>query len=239
VSETIPAGSPGCSGSAPCTFYYLFDGLNSVIGLTDSSGSLVNQYSYGPYGTATKASEQVPNPFRYISAVWDSGTGLYKMGDRYYDASVARFTQEDPLGDEYQYAGNNPINAVDPSGLEIDRPMGTGLGGIPPTGEAPGGEEPPEEKGPREGTGLARAIKQWYRGTFASKAGSLRYHYLKHGWGQGLVQYTQQAEELWKSYRATAKPMVLKDGSRGWKITTPDYYGIYTSDGLIVSFGKR
>lgn len=32
------------------TYYYLFDGLGSGIGLTDSSGNLVNTYQYDPYG---------------------------------------------------------------------------------------------------------------------------------------------------------------------------------------------
>jgi RHS repeat-associated protein len=61
--------------------------------------------------------EGVPNPFRYIGAVWDSSTGLYQMGERYYDPSTARFTQEDPLGGGFGYAAGDPINLVDPSGL--------------------------------------------------------------------------------------------------------------------------
>lgn len=41
------------------------------------------------------------NPFRYGGAIWDASTRLYKMGERYYDPSIGRFTQEDPLGDGY------------------------------------------------------------------------------------------------------------------------------------------
>lgn len=34
------------------TSYYLFDGLGSIVGLTDSNGNLVNneRYQYDPYG---------------------------------------------------------------------------------------------------------------------------------------------------------------------------------------------
>ncbi len=96
---------------------YLHDGLGSVVALTNGSGSVANSYAYDPYGNTTSSTGTVANPFRFIGAVWDSSTGLYKMGERYYDPSVGRFTQEDPLGDEYQYVGDNPINAVDPSGL--------------------------------------------------------------------------------------------------------------------------
>jgi len=108
VSERVPGRG---------TYYYLFDGLGSVVGVTDSSGNLVNTYSYDPYGNTTSVSEQVPNSFRYIGALWDASTGLYKMGERYYDPSIGRFTQLDPLGDGYGYASADPINFIDPTGL--------------------------------------------------------------------------------------------------------------------------
>jgi RHS repeat-associated protein len=62
----------------------------------------------------------VPNPFRWVGAVWDSSTGLYEMGERYYDPTTARFTQEDPPGGGFRYADGAPINLVDPSGLMAD-----------------------------------------------------------------------------------------------------------------------
>ncbi|HZU11363.1 MAG TPA: RHS repeat-associated core domain-containing protein [Chloroflexota bacterium] len=101
-----------------------------MVGLTNSSGAVVNSYAYDPYGNATSVSEQVSNPFRYIGAIWDASTGLYKMGERYYDPSVGRFTQLDPLGTGYAYAGGDPINFSDPSGLseEAGDPM-TNIGG--------------------------------------------------------------------------------------------------------------
>jgi RHS repeat-associated protein len=61
----------------------------------------------------------VPNPFRYIGAVWDGTTGLYKMGDRYYNPSLGQFTQEDPLGDGYSYGLDDPIDLSDPTGLDV------------------------------------------------------------------------------------------------------------------------
>lgn len=116
ISERLPSG----------TYYYLYDGLGSVVGLTDSSGKLVNSYAYDPYGNTTSVSETVSNPFRFIGAIWDASTGLYKMGDRYYDPTVGRFTQLDPLGEGYVYASDNPINFVDPGGLMPKRASGGG-----------------------------------------------------------------------------------------------------------------
>jgi RHS repeat-associated protein len=107
VSETL----------AGTTEDFLFDGLGSVVGLADTSGTLQNTFRYDPYGNATSVTEAVSgNVFRYIGVVWDSSTGLYAMGDRYYDPTLGRFTQLDPLGGGYAYSYSDPINFLDPDG---------------------------------------------------------------------------------------------------------------------------
>ncbi|MFD5970962.1 RHS repeat-associated core domain-containing protein [Streptomyces sp. NPDC060311] len=45
-----------------------------------------------PRSTPTEA---VPQPYRYAGAYADP-TGLYKVGHRYYDPTLGRFTQPDP-----------------------------------------------------------------------------------------------------------------------------------------------
>jgi RHS repeat-associated protein len=63
------------------------------------------------------------SPFRYTGSYLDAGTPFYQMGARYYHPSAGRFTQQDPLGssvlkpNRYAYAGCNPANRVDPTGL--------------------------------------------------------------------------------------------------------------------------
>ncbi|WP_434600134.1 RHS repeat-associated core domain-containing protein [Streptomyces sp. A5-4] len=42
------------------------------------------------------------------------------MGARYYDPTLGRFTEPDPSGQErnpYLYAGGDPVNQIDPTGL--------------------------------------------------------------------------------------------------------------------------
>jgi RHS repeat-associated protein len=64
----------------------------------------------------------------YRNELTESG-GLVKVGVRWYDPAVGRFLQQDPwLGslyapltlNAYAYCVNDPINAVDPSGMKIN-----------------------------------------------------------------------------------------------------------------------
>jgi RHS repeat-associated protein len=102
-------------------YYFLSDGQN-VVGLVDSSGNLVNEYHYTPWGTTESARESVATPFRYAGREYDAESGLYFNRARYYDPVLGRFISEDPIGlaggiNPYAYAGNDPINNTDPSGL--------------------------------------------------------------------------------------------------------------------------
>jgi RHS repeat-associated protein len=110
---------PGTPNYVP--YYYLFDGLGSVVGLTDSTGNVVNTYSYQPYGKLASSTGSVANPWLFAGGYLDSSNGLYKFGMRYYDPSAARWTQEDSEAGPnlYAYVNGNPINYVDPTGAGI------------------------------------------------------------------------------------------------------------------------
>lgn len=100
-------------------YYYLVDGLGSVVGLVNTTASRINSYSYDPYGVQLSASQQIANPWRYASGYYDGSTGLTKFGARYYDPALGRFTQRDPSGKDlpYTYASGDPVNGIDPDGL--------------------------------------------------------------------------------------------------------------------------
>ena len=104
-------------------YFYHFDGLGSVTGITDSTGNVVQRYNYDSFGNITYMLD--PNfiqPYTYTSREYDPESGLYFYRARYYDAKIGRFISKDPIGLEgginlYAYVGNNPLNSTDPSGL--------------------------------------------------------------------------------------------------------------------------
>jgi RHS repeat-associated protein len=101
------------------TYYYHFDGLGSVVALTNAAGSVVNLYEYSVYGEVSASDPNHPNRFLFTGREFDADTGLYYYRARYYNPYIGRFLQTDPAGDgmnAYAYCGNDPIGGVDPSG---------------------------------------------------------------------------------------------------------------------------
>jgi len=119
-------GQPVDERTSSATYNYLYDGDGNVIGLTDSSGHLVNQYAYDPYGNKTTNTGSAPNPFGY-RAGYTTSSGLIHYGARYLNSVDARWTQEDPRDqitdltqdDRYSYAGGDPTSLADLNGMDI------------------------------------------------------------------------------------------------------------------------
>jgi RHS repeat-associated protein len=115
-------------------FYFYFDGLGSVIGLVDATtGNQRAAYTYDPYGsnaTATAVNGALPtNPWRWVGGYLDATTGLYHFGARYYDPTMGRFTQLDPVEggscNNYDYVCGDPVNFVDREGRSARVNCGT------------------------------------------------------------------------------------------------------------------
>ncbi len=128
--ERDPAGTLIAQRGNTGEFYYYLDGLGSVLGLIDTSGTVQATYSYDPYGVTTavggpNSNLANTNPYRYASGYFDTATGLYQYGQRYYQPSLGRWTQQDTLnmigdpanGNRYTYTGDDPVNNVDPTGM--------------------------------------------------------------------------------------------------------------------------
>ena len=108
-------------------YYFLYDGLGSVVGVMDANGSVGNTYSYDAFGNTTQGgSSQVNSNLRFAGGYHEPAPhNLYQFGTRSYDPTIGRWTQEDPIAgsidgptdlDPYVYVGDDPVNLVDPSG---------------------------------------------------------------------------------------------------------------------------
>ncbi|WP_126551389.1 RHS repeat-associated core domain-containing protein [Dictyobacter kobayashii] len=97
--------------------------------MTDSAGTLVASYDFGPFGGVAGSTVQsgIYNPWQYAGGYYDSTTGLTKFGIRYYDPIFGRWTQRTPVGgtlqetlkpNPYTYADNDPVNEVDRNGKD-------------------------------------------------------------------------------------------------------------------------
>ena len=100
-------------------YYYVSNGHGDITQLTNSSGTIAEDYAYDAFGNQKDAEHSIYNPFRYSGEYFDSETGFIYLRARYYDPSIGRFITEDPARDGlnwYVYCSNNPIMFVDPSG---------------------------------------------------------------------------------------------------------------------------
>ena len=117
-----PAGTPVEQVSSSGTpTYLLADQLGSTRALTNSSGSVTATFSYDAWGNLTGSTGSATTPFMYAGQYYDSATGLYYMQARYYDPASGQFLSLDPdvglTRAPYNYAGDDPVNEVDPTGL--------------------------------------------------------------------------------------------------------------------------
>jgi RHS repeat-associated protein len=105
------------------TYRLLHDHLGSVRLVVDAStGEVTQRIDYDAYGQVVQDTRPGFQPFGYAGGLYDERTRLVRFGARDYDAHTGRWTAKDPIlfngGDPnlYGYAGQNPVNAVDPRG---------------------------------------------------------------------------------------------------------------------------
>ena len=129
---------------------FLRDGLNSTIALTNASGSVIDQTTYDPYGATSDSAPTQASPFEFTGREND-GNGLYYLRGRYYAPAIGRYISRDPVGfaggfNLYEYAGDDPTNATDVTGMDCGADCCGGWSPGPnwpnpnPTGGGGGGE---------------------------------------------------------------------------------------------------
>ncbi len=109
--------------------------LGNIIALVSSTAKVERTFHYGPYGENVKSegTQTIPFIFGYKGGYRMPGgnkgettvsNGLYHYGQRYYDPTTGRWTQQDPAGhvgsttqgDRFLFTAADPVNLSDPSG---------------------------------------------------------------------------------------------------------------------------
>ena len=102
-------------------FFYLHNAHGDVVQRTDFSGGIAKTYDYDAFGVEQGIDQTDPNPFRYCGEYFDKESETVYLRARYYCPGIGCFTSEDVARDGlnwYTYCENNPVNRVDPFGLD-------------------------------------------------------------------------------------------------------------------------
>ncbi|HEX3552181.1 MAG TPA: SpvB/TcaC N-terminal domain-containing protein [Thermoanaerobaculia bacterium] len=138
VTKVGPSGS----SSAQKIFFYQTDHLGSTQFITDGNGAVWQHLEYFPQGElwVDERSQTDPVAYLFTGKELDEETGLSCFGFRYYDGRQGQWESADPIQDGmletgklakpdltfhafhapgliYGYAGNDPVDEVDPNGL--------------------------------------------------------------------------------------------------------------------------
>ena len=123
----------------PTTFFVHKDHLGSARLLTKVDKSIQENRDYLPYGESTPVSDTA---HLFTGKERDAESGLDNFGARYNSSDMGRFMSPDPYNagafldapqswNAYSYVLNNPLNAIDPTGLDCVylNDAGTGVDG--------------------------------------------------------------------------------------------------------------
>jgi RHS repeat-associated protein len=153
VTKRRNRGNPNFAQERNQQYYYHGDHLGNVQLVTDSAGDIYEHFEYTPYGEIFVDDKNTTSTtlFRFTGKQLDDETGLLYFGARYLNPQTSMWLSADPAMGEYvpgagkgadglpgmggvynsinmhvfAYAGNNPVNLIDPTGMWLDNGDGT------------------------------------------------------------------------------------------------------------------
>jgi RHS repeat-associated protein len=142
---------------------FLTDALESSVGLADGSGVVQTEYTYEPFGVSNTVGSATTTSIGFTGREAD-GTGLYFYRARYYSPGLQRFVSEDPVQfaggttNLHEYVASDPVNGIDPTGLQIPVPIPLPTPGPIPTFPWIPGHEPKDLLPPIDPSPVPRTI---------------------------------------------------------------------------------
>jgi RHS repeat-associated protein len=120
------------TGATAKTYFYLTDHQGTVHAVADETGTIVESYRFDAWGRVLGVYDsnnqpitqtKIGNRFLWQGREYYWSVGLYDFRARVYDPITGRFLSKDPIGitgglNEYTFCANNPVNFVDPFGLD-------------------------------------------------------------------------------------------------------------------------
>jgi len=105
-----------------------YDNNGNIVRYLDANGNTVAQYTYDAFGRIAAQSGALADTFRmrFSTKYFESETGLYYYGYRFYAPTLMRWLNRDPIGEEgglnlYAFCDNKSIDAFDSLGLTAVR----------------------------------------------------------------------------------------------------------------------
>jgi len=106
------------------TTFYHADGVGNITALMDAGQNIVARYLYDPFGRLIGQWGSMANANAMQFSSKPKYRGLYDFSLRWYVPELNRFLNQDPIGENgginlYRFALNNPLQFIDPYGLQI------------------------------------------------------------------------------------------------------------------------
>ena len=124
----------GAGGLETDQYYFHPDHLGSSNYITNFVGEVSQHSEYFAFGETfiEEHKDSHNSPYKFNGKELDEESGLYYYGARYYDPRISIWASVDPLMEQtmsaYGYCNLNPVNLIDPTGMEPDDWIGLNLG---------------------------------------------------------------------------------------------------------------
>lgn len=106
--------------------YYFADHLGTSRVVTNSSGAILDDSDFYPFGGERPVTSSSGNTYKFTGYEHDAESGLEYASARHFSSTLGRFISPDPLSgspgnpqswNRYSYVYNNPLNTTDPLGM--------------------------------------------------------------------------------------------------------------------------